>query len=160
MKNAVFWDVTPCGSCKNHHQSNKNLRASNSLAVTSNRSALRRNTVRRRYVHPKRRFLQQPRSETSQKTAFFILFSYFFNYIWDWSGTKCTITAAVYCTIVQPLNDDNGDYCGAISGMYEWHGNNANDYTIMDTIFLWILDKGYGRCAICRYRPTRMPLPS
>jgi hypothetical protein len=35
MKNAVFWDVTPCGSCKNrhfggiyrlHHQGDKNLR--------------------------------------------------------------------------------------------------------------------------------------
>jgi hypothetical protein len=36
LKNAVFWDVTPCGSCKNrrfegtyrlHHQVNKNQRA-------------------------------------------------------------------------------------------------------------------------------------
>jgi hypothetical protein len=36
MKNAVFWDVTPCGSCKNrsflgtyrlHHSGDKNLRA-------------------------------------------------------------------------------------------------------------------------------------
>jgi hypothetical protein len=36
MKNAVFWDVTPCGSCKNqcfretchlHHQGDKNRQA-------------------------------------------------------------------------------------------------------------------------------------
>jgi hypothetical protein len=36
MKNAIFWDVTPCGSCKNrrsggtyrfHHQDDKNQRA-------------------------------------------------------------------------------------------------------------------------------------
>jgi hypothetical protein len=38
MKNEVFWDVMPCGSCKNrrsggtychHHQSDKNRRARN-----------------------------------------------------------------------------------------------------------------------------------
>jgi hypothetical protein len=48
MKNAVFWDVTSCGSCKN---------------------------VRigwwRRYVPPKRRFIQAPRDVTSQKMEFF-----------------------------------------------------------------------------------------
>jgi hypothetical protein len=46
MKNAVFWDVTPCGSCKNrrfrekgrlHHQGDKTRRARNKLAVTSHR---------------------------------------------------------------------------------------------------------------------------
>jgi hypothetical protein len=40
MKNAVFWDVTPCGSCKNkriggtfrlHHQGDKNWRARNNV---------------------------------------------------------------------------------------------------------------------------------
>jgi hypothetical protein len=44
MKNAVFWDVTPCGSCKNrhfegtyrlHHQGDKN-RSVHLLLVTSN----------------------------------------------------------------------------------------------------------------------------
>jgi hypothetical protein len=51
MKNAVFWDVMPCGSCKDrtlwgtyrlHHQGEK-----------------------------KRRFSEEPRIVTSQKTAFF-----------------------------------------------------------------------------------------
>jgi hypothetical protein len=41
------------------------------LAVTSNRRTLRRNTVRR-YVSPKRRFLQEPHGVTPQKTAFFV----------------------------------------------------------------------------------------
>jgi hypothetical protein len=40
MKNAVFWDVTPCGSCKNqgcggtyrlHHQGAKNRLARNKV---------------------------------------------------------------------------------------------------------------------------------
>jgi hypothetical protein len=52
MKNGVFWDVTPCGSCKSRrfggtysllHQGDKN------------------------------RFLQEPHGVTSQKTAFFIV---------------------------------------------------------------------------------------
>jgi hypothetical protein len=47
MKNAVFWHVAPCGSCKNrhfgrmhrlHHQGDKNQRA-----VTRNRSTMGRN---------------------------------------------------------------------------------------------------------------------
>jgi hypothetical protein len=49
MKNAVFWDVTLCSSCKKssfegtcllHHNGDKNR-----LAVTTNRSMLRRNTM-------------------------------------------------------------------------------------------------------------------
>jgi hypothetical protein len=41
MKNAVFWDVTQCGSCKNlrfgtmyllHHQGDKNRRARNNIS--------------------------------------------------------------------------------------------------------------------------------
>jgi hypothetical protein len=41
MKNAVFWNVTPCGSCKNrrfggmyrlHHQGDKNWRARNNVS--------------------------------------------------------------------------------------------------------------------------------
>jgi hypothetical protein len=44
MKNAVFWNVTPCGSCKKrrfggayrfHHQGDKNRRAKNKLARNS-----------------------------------------------------------------------------------------------------------------------------
>jgi hypothetical protein len=44
MKNGVFWDVTPCDSCKN-----------------------------RRQVPPKRRFLQEPHGVTTQKTSFFMI---------------------------------------------------------------------------------------
>jgi hypothetical protein len=45
MKNAVFWDVTLCGSCNNrclegtyrlHHQGNKNRRSVLLLLVTAN----------------------------------------------------------------------------------------------------------------------------
>jgi hypothetical protein len=52
MKNGVFWDVTPCGSCKNrrlerthslHHQRDKNSELGIALALTSNRRLLRRN---------------------------------------------------------------------------------------------------------------------
>jgi hypothetical protein len=43
LKNAVLWDMTPCGSCK------------------------------RLYVPLKRRFLRRPQGVTSQKTAFFIV---------------------------------------------------------------------------------------
>jgi hypothetical protein len=53
MTNTVFWDVTPCGSCKNrrlggtyrlHHQGDKNRRGRNNVSGTSNRSRQRRNT--------------------------------------------------------------------------------------------------------------------
>jgi hypothetical protein len=49
MKNAVFWDVAPCGSCKNryfgvmyrlHHQDEKNRKPGTTLAVTANCSVL------------------------------------------------------------------------------------------------------------------------
>jgi hypothetical protein len=49
MENAVFWDVTPCGSCKNrrfggtyslHHQGDQNRRARNNYVVVL-RSVLR-----------------------------------------------------------------------------------------------------------------------
>jgi hypothetical protein len=54
MKNAIFWDVTPCGFYKSkrfggtyrlHHQGDKNRQLATTLAVTTNRSALRRNTI-------------------------------------------------------------------------------------------------------------------
>jgi hypothetical protein len=59
MKNTVFWDVTPCGSCNRRfgrmyglHKGDKNRRS-------------------RRFLS-KRRFLQEPHSVTSMKTEFFI----------------------------------------------------------------------------------------
>jgi hypothetical protein len=67
MKNAVFFDVTPFGSCKNqsfggphylHHQGDKNSWP---------------RIFSRRYVPSNCRFLQEPHGVTSQKTAFVIV---------------------------------------------------------------------------------------
>jgi hypothetical protein len=52
MKNGVFWDVTLCGSCKNRRfgELSASIRVTRigelgtTLAVTSNRRTLRRNT--------------------------------------------------------------------------------------------------------------------
>jgi hypothetical protein len=58
MKNTVFWNITPCGSCKNrrvgkiyslHHQG-ETIGEVGTLAVTSNRSTLRKNSVLRLLV--------------------------------------------------------------------------------------------------------------
>jgi hypothetical protein len=55
MKNGVFWDVTPCGSCKNRVSEvlsasfirvTRIVELGTTLAVTSNRGTLRRNTKR------------------------------------------------------------------------------------------------------------------
>jgi hypothetical protein len=60
MKNADFWDVTPCGSGKNrpiggmcrlHHQGDKNRRASKTLAATSSASRCSETSM----PHPRRR---------------------------------------------------------------------------------------------------------
>jgi hypothetical protein len=54
MKNGVFWDITPCGSCKNRcfggtrgllHQGDKNRWTRNKASLTSNRRT-RRNAKR------------------------------------------------------------------------------------------------------------------
>jgi hypothetical protein len=79
MKNAIFWDVAPCGSYKNRHlmgtyrlhrQNDTNRRARNN--VSSNEQT-RHTSWSRRYVPPKHRFLQEPHGVTSQMTAFFIV---------------------------------------------------------------------------------------
>jgi hypothetical protein len=65
VSNGVFWVVTPCGSCKNRrfggtwrllHQGEKIGELGTTLAATSNRRTLRRNT-----------------GVTTQKTPFFIV---------------------------------------------------------------------------------------
>jgi hypothetical protein len=62
MKSAVFWDVTPCGSCKNRQ-----------LLVTANAVSSSPIPVALvEAVPPKRQFLQLLHDITSQKTAFFI----------------------------------------------------------------------------------------
>jgi hypothetical protein len=69
MRNAVFWDVTPRGSCKNWHfggiYSIHNPDEKNRQAVGI--------MTWRLQVHPKRRFFQEPCSVTSENTAFFIV---------------------------------------------------------------------------------------
>jgi hypothetical protein len=54
MKNAVFWDITPCGSCKDRHfeeriasiiKVTKIGELGTTLAVNSNGRTLRRNTL-------------------------------------------------------------------------------------------------------------------
>jgi hypothetical protein len=63
INNGVFWDVTPCGSCKKRR-----------FGVTA--SVVHRFLSpwwRKSYVPRKRRFLQEPHGVTSQKTPFFIV---------------------------------------------------------------------------------------
>jgi hypothetical protein len=55
VKNAVFWDVKPCDSCKNHDIAEERStfisrvtridELGTTLAITSNRRTLRRNTM-------------------------------------------------------------------------------------------------------------------
>jgi hypothetical protein len=77
MKSAVFWDVAPCGSCKNllfggtyrlRHQGDKNRRVGIALAVTSNRSKLLEAIGSYEML-----VLTKAIRVTSQQTAFFIL---------------------------------------------------------------------------------------
>jgi hypothetical protein len=60
IENAVFWDVT-------------RVRRLLVTAKVVPSSLILVTLMRRRYVPPKRRFLQEPHSVTSQKTAFFIV---------------------------------------------------------------------------------------
>jgi hypothetical protein len=66
MKNGVFWDVTPCGSCKNdvsEERSDSFIRVTiigelgATLAVTNNRRTLRRNTTHLVFLRSVRRLL-------------------------------------------------------------------------------------------------------
>jgi hypothetical protein len=59
MKNAVFWDVKTCGSCKNrrfggtygiHNQGDRIRELGTTLAVTSNRRTLRRTTITENHI--------------------------------------------------------------------------------------------------------------
>jgi hypothetical protein len=71
MKNAVFWDVITCGSCKNwrfggkyrlHHHGDENQRARNNIS----------SNWQLQHAAKKRRLLQEPLGVTCQKTAFFM----------------------------------------------------------------------------------------
>jgi hypothetical protein len=74
MKNGVFWDVTPCGSCRtdvSEELSDYFIRVTRIgeigtiQAATSNRRT-------QSQVPLKRRFLQEPHGITFQKTLFFM----------------------------------------------------------------------------------------
>jgi hypothetical protein len=88
VKNAFFWDVTPCGSCSNrrfgiiyhfHHQSDKNRRAKSNvhlLLVSANvvpSSPIFVTLMMKATAPSKYRFLQESHGVTFQKTTFFIL---------------------------------------------------------------------------------------
>jgi hypothetical protein len=74
MKNGVFWDVTPCGSCKSRRFGGtwRLLHQGDSLLLVF--FLVHRFLSpwwRRRQVPPKRRFLQEPHGVPSQKTPLF-----------------------------------------------------------------------------------------
>jgi hypothetical protein len=94
MKNGVFWDVAPCGSCKNlrfggrkhlHHQGDKNRcirnnvrrnRSGRRLQLTANNVLTSPIIVTLIMVAPityETSVLQEPHDVTSQKTLFFIV---------------------------------------------------------------------------------------
>jgi hypothetical protein len=78
MKNVVFWDVTPCGSCNNRRFLSQFvfLRSESRLLVTANvvpSSPILVTLMKKAQVPPKRRFLQEPHGVTSQKTPFFFI---------------------------------------------------------------------------------------
>jgi hypothetical protein len=76
MKKAVFWLVTPCGSCKNRLVF---LCSVVQLLVTLKvvpSSVIFSPWWWRRYFPPKRRFFQKPHGITSQETAFFTPMNY------------------------------------------------------------------------------------
>jgi hypothetical protein len=93
IKNAVSWDITQCGSCKNRRfggLSSSIIRVARiseigtTLAVNWQPMHRLRLTLFlvhwfsshwwwRRYIPPKRRFLQEPHGVTSQKTVFFVV---------------------------------------------------------------------------------------
>jgi hypothetical protein len=64
MKNAVFWDVTPCGSCDTASHPRRGL---------SSISTVFKLWFACHICFIKHRFLQEPRGVTSQKMAFFML---------------------------------------------------------------------------------------
>jgi hypothetical protein len=83
VKNAVFWDVAPCLSCVNRrfggtyhlHLQGKKIRERGTSVSKQlqTRSRIFLPWRWRRYVPPKRRFVQERHGATSQKAAFFIV---------------------------------------------------------------------------------------
>jgi hypothetical protein len=132
MKNIVFWDMMPCGSHKNrcfggtyrhHHQGDRN-RSLLLLLVTVNvvpSSPIRVILMMRRYVHPKRRFLQEPYGVTSQKTQFF-----------SHSRKKSNVTwKNVICWDVTPCGSCKNR---SLQGMYRLHRQCDNNQRVRNNV--------------------------
>jgi hypothetical protein len=87
LKNVVFWDAMPCGSCKNwrfrrsyrlHHQGGKNLQGRIMLAVTNNFILLLALWFLppwwwKQCIPPKRRCKWEPYGIVFQNTTFFVV---------------------------------------------------------------------------------------
>jgi hypothetical protein len=72
VKNAVFWDMTQRGSCKNRRFGGTSLHLASVVTANVVPSSLIIFTLRwGRHVLPKPRFLQEPHGVKSQKMAFF-----------------------------------------------------------------------------------------
>jgi hypothetical protein len=70
LKNTVFWDVTPCGSCEN--------RSVRRLLVTANivpSSPILITLMMEALISSETSFLQEPHGVTFQKTPFFIVYN-------------------------------------------------------------------------------------
>jgi hypothetical protein len=85
MKNAVFWGVAPCSYCIHR-------RGCSHLLTLVPRSQSFLSWRWRRYVPPKRRFIQYPHGAKSQKTLFFIVTA-----VKTSNLTKLAITALMNC---------------------------------------------------------------
>jgi hypothetical protein len=68
MKNAVFWNVSTCGSLRTELAVTVNV-VSGSLILFNLMMMIM--MMMMQYVAPKRRFLQEPHGVTFQNTAFF-----------------------------------------------------------------------------------------
>jgi hypothetical protein len=82
MKNAVFWDVAPCGSCTSrrfggtcdlHLQGITDWQSVNQLLMLLFAQECFLSRKWRQHVPPKRRLVQDAHGATSQKAAFFSL---------------------------------------------------------------------------------------
>jgi hypothetical protein len=77
MKNGVFWDFTPSGSCKNDVSEELSARSVRWLLVTASvvpSSPILVTLVKEALSSTETSFLQEPHGVTSQKTPFFFKF--------------------------------------------------------------------------------------
>jgi hypothetical protein len=73
-RNIVSWYVTPCGSCKNRHFGGRYRHHQGEKKLTFPARWFFSHGWWRRYVLPKRQFLQELHGITSQKIAFFRMY--------------------------------------------------------------------------------------